>query len=143
MSTCGKYMSFWHLIKFYIWHVNMWQVSDFLRKKIQYAGHRSCTQKFSAVPTKIVQDRNLQNSKNLNGIGDGNNKNPTRHVFKYKHMKWSRWCITASLNYKNTTVFTLNFLPYNLQAHWACKFKYLQAHHQFYRPEFKNYINDH
>jgi hypothetical protein len=32
-------------------------------------------------------------------------------------------------------VFTLNFL--------TCKFKYLQAHHQFYRPEFKNYINDH
>jgi hypothetical protein len=48
-------------------------------KKIQYAE-----------PTEIVQDRNLQNSKNLNGIGDGNNKNPTRHVFKYKHMKWSR-----------------------------------------------------
>jgi hypothetical protein len=37
-------------------------------------------------------------------IGDGNNKNPTRHVFKYKHMKWSRWCITASLNYKNTMI---------------------------------------
>jgi hypothetical protein len=39
--------------------------------------------------------------KNLNGIGDGNNKNQTRHVFKYKHTKWSRWCITASLNYEN------------------------------------------
>jgi hypothetical protein len=23
-------------------------------------------------------------------FGDGNNKNPTRHVFKYKHTKWSR-----------------------------------------------------
>ena len=33
-----------------------------------------------------------------------NNKNPTRHVFKYKHTKWSRWCITASLNYKNTMI---------------------------------------
>jgi hypothetical protein len=42
---------------------------------------------------------------NLNGIGDaGNNKNLTRHVFKYKHMKWSRWCITVSLNYKNTMI---------------------------------------
>jgi hypothetical protein len=27
-----------------------------------------------------------------------------RHVFKYKHTKWSRWCITASLNYKNTMI---------------------------------------
>ena len=33
-----------------------------LEKKIQYAGHRSCTQLFSAGPTEIVQDRNLQNS---------------------------------------------------------------------------------
>ena len=33
-----------------------------------------------------------------------NNKNPTRHVFKYKHTKWSRWCITVSLNYKNTMI---------------------------------------
>jgi hypothetical protein len=41
---------------------------------------------------------------NLNGINDGNNKNPTRHVFKYKHTKWSHWCITASLNYKNTMI---------------------------------------
>jgi hypothetical protein len=41
---------------------------------------------------------------NLNGIGDGNNKNPTHHVFKYKHTKWSHWCITASLNYKNTMI---------------------------------------
>ena len=40
----------------------------------------------------------------FNGIGDGNNKNPTRHVFKYKHTKWPRWCITASLNYKNTMI---------------------------------------
>ena len=38
------------------------------------------------------------------GIGDGNNKNLTRHVFKYKHTKWSRWCITASLDYKNTMI---------------------------------------
>jgi hypothetical protein len=37
-------------------------------------------------------------------ITDGNNKNQTRHVFKYKHTKWSRWCITASLNYKNTMI---------------------------------------
>jgi hypothetical protein len=41
---------------------------------------------------------------NWYGIGDGNNKNLTRHVFKYKHTKWSRWCITASLNYKNTMI---------------------------------------
>jgi hypothetical protein len=27
-----------------------------------------------------------------------------RHVFKYKHTKWSRWCITASLNYKNIMI---------------------------------------
>jgi hypothetical protein len=40
----------------------------------------------------------------LNGIGDGNNKNLTRHVFKYKHTKWSHWCITASLTYKNTMI---------------------------------------
>jgi hypothetical protein len=26
------------------------------------------------------------------------------HVFKYKHTKWSLWCITASLNYKNTMI---------------------------------------
>jgi hypothetical protein len=31
---------------------------DFLRKKIQYAGHRSCSQYFSAGPTEIVQDLN-------------------------------------------------------------------------------------
>jgi hypothetical protein len=37
-------------------------------------------------------------------IGDGNNKNPTCHVFKNKHTKWLRWCITASLNYKNTMI---------------------------------------
>jgi hypothetical protein len=41
---------------------------------------------------------------NLNGIGDGNNKNLTHHVFKYKHTKWSHCCITASLNYKNTMI---------------------------------------
>ena len=34
----------------------------------------------------------------------GNNKNLTCHVFKYKHMKWSHWCITASLDYKNTMI---------------------------------------
>ena len=28
----------------------------------------------------------------------------TSRVFKYKHMKWLRWCITASLNYKNTMI---------------------------------------
>jgi hypothetical protein len=28
----------------------------------------------------------------------------TRHVFKYKHTKWSHWCITSSLNYKNTMI---------------------------------------
>jgi uncharacterized membrane protein len=33
--------------------------------------------------------------------------------------------------------FTLNFLPYRP------KFKYLQAQHQFSRPEFENSINDH
>jgi hypothetical protein len=33
-----------------------------------------------------------------------NNRNPTCHVFKYKHTKWSRWCITASLNNKNTMI---------------------------------------
>jgi hypothetical protein len=38
-------------------------------------------------------------------------------------------------------VFTLNFLPYKPTG--PVKFKYLQAHHQFYRPEFENYINDH
>jgi hypothetical protein len=38
---------------------------------------------------------------------------------------------------------TNNSLLFTLQAHRACKFKYLQAHHQFYRPEFENYINDH
>ena len=32
-------------------------------------------------------------------------------------------------------VFTLNFLPYRP------KFKYLQAQHQFSRPEFENSIN--
>jgi hypothetical protein len=41
---------------------------------------------------------------NLNGIGDGNDKNLTLHVFKYKHTKWLCWCITASLNYKNTMI---------------------------------------
>ena len=41
---------------------------------------------------------------NLNGIGDGNDKNLTRHVFKYKHTKWLCWCITANLNYKNTMI---------------------------------------
>ena len=41
---------------------------------------------------------------NLNGIGDGNDKNLIRHVFKYKHTKWSCWCIIASLNYKNTMI---------------------------------------
>ena len=41
---------------------------------------------------------------NLNGIGDGNDKNLIRHVFKYKHTKWSPWCITASFNYKNTMI---------------------------------------
>ena len=35
----------------------------------------------------------------------------------------------------------LNFLPYRPGG--ACNFKYLKAHHQFYRPEFENYINDH
>jgi hypothetical protein len=28
----------------------------------------------------------------------------TRHVFKYKHTKWSHWCITASLNCINTMI---------------------------------------
>jgi hypothetical protein len=32
---------------------------------------------------------------------------------------------------------------FTLKAHRACKFKYLQAHHQFYRHEFENYIIDH
>jgi hypothetical protein len=31
-------------------------------------------------------------------------KNLTRHVFKYKHTKWSCWCITANLDYKNTMI---------------------------------------
>jgi hypothetical protein len=41
---------------------------------------------------------------NLNGIGDGNDKNLICHVFKYKHTKWLCWCITASLDYKNTMI---------------------------------------
>jgi hypothetical protein len=33
------------------------------------------------------------------------NSSPAHHhVFKYKHTKWSHWCITASLNYKNTMI---------------------------------------
>jgi uncharacterized membrane protein YciS (DUF1049 family) len=48
---------------------------------------------------------------NLNGIGDGNDKNLTRHVFKYKHTKWSCWCIIASLNYKNTMFKIVCFAP--------------------------------
>jgi hypothetical protein len=38
-------------------------------------------------------------------------------------------------------VFTLNFLPYRPTG--PSKFKYLQAHHEFYRPEFETYIIDH
>ena len=50
-------------------------------------------QDIGPAPNNFLQDRNLQISKNLNGIGDGNNKNPTHH-----------WCITASLDYKNTMI---------------------------------------
>jgi hypothetical protein len=38
---------------------------------------------------------------------------------------------------------SLHAYLFTLQAHRSCKFQYLQAHHQFYRPEFENYINDH
>ena len=69
-------------------------------------------------------------------------------TFRIKHLKISRTNITAmDRRMKNKyhrelkTVFTLNFLPYKPTG--ACKFKYLQTHHQFYRPEFENYINDH
>ena len=66
----------------YSWGDIYLHVQIFGEKKIQYAGHRFCTQLFSAGPefTKFS---------NLNRIGDGNNKNPTRHVFKYKQTKWS------------------------------------------------------
>jgi hypothetical protein len=84
-------------IKIYPLQQSLWE------KKNQYAGQ---------VLHPIIFCRTYRNCAglefttflNLNGIGDGNNKNLTHHVFKYKHTKWSRWCITASLNYKNTMI---------------------------------------
>jgi hypothetical protein len=139
-------------------------VQTFWEKKNQYAGH------IGPAPNNFLQDllklcrtwifpwrKSFEEVKilrlffrtgiykilNLNGIGDGNNKNPTHHVFKYKHTKWSRWCITASLNYKNTMINIITMetvaclrskchLKQNLIPSWPCSFRHTNCISDFW-----------
>ena len=79
-----------------------------------------------------------------------NNKNPTRHVFKYKHMKWSHWCITASVNYKNTMINRITMktvaclrskchLKQNLIPSWPWSFRHTSCISDF-RCKTKNFV---
>jgi hypothetical protein len=70
-------------------------------------------------------------------------KTQTRHVFKYKHTKWSSWCITASLNYKNTMINIITMetvaclrskchLKQNLIPSWPCSFRHTNCISDFW-----------
>jgi hypothetical protein len=65
-------------------------------------------------------------------------------VILYKHTKWSRWCITASLNYKNTMINRITMetvaclrnkchLKQNLIPSWPWSFPAYQLQHQLYQ----------
>jgi hypothetical protein len=78
-------------------------ISDFLNKKFNM-------QDIGPAPNNFLQDllklcsTGIYNILKFKRNQWWDNENRTRHVFKYKHTKWSRWCITASLNYKNTMI---------------------------------------
>jgi hypothetical protein len=76
----------------------------------------------------------------------------TRMIFFcFQVPKWALDQILTHLHHHDTMKNSWNHINplsrsiflFCFDCHRACKFNYLQAHHQFYRPEFENYINDH